>query len=547
MFHMDKKISGDFPDLRYFSLQTYGQSGMTLDTKFDFELKTDDIKNSINPFANRMEYRTFKQKVLPKGSWTIYMTGTGDEGFNNELLGWDSTMMNGTNINNDSENQTKIEEIEEQNKEDSNFDNDIESENIESQKSSTGFGNDGNYGLRNRYNRNRQGRSLLNQVDNHTEKFIGRLMRKLQETEANTLNERYYGSRGDSNSDTTTTTTTTTDGDDNDNGFRFRGKDEENETIGQPIILVQRFYGKDPTIIGKKDAWGNVPKPIIEHKRKGETEWSKLETCQEGVRGNMLRMVQELEQVSDDTDRGKNHPGHCPLSLDNWEGLAPTDFYLFGGGWEKDYPGFDEDAVFKNGDSSYLYWCESTKRMGEDYIIRIKGKLPRTPVGLYTESGKPKIHQRNKYDARYISISAVDLSLPGNTYQSYSDTDMKSFYESKNGIEWDRNYDIIASENIELAKACNMIDEEKQMFLPFDRAGINKPEVPSIFYRELIATSTLTGVPAHSVADVKRACANNELCRDPNYLKDLMGQYYPEIEIYKCDTRTGFASKIIKN
>jgi len=550
------RISGDFPEVRYFSLQTYGQSGMTLDTQFDFQMITDDSKNSINPFMKRMEYRTFKQKVLPKGKWTVHITGTGKEGYPNELLGWDSTDMTNSTTAETIEEERKRKRTEESKDEvpDETFTDTSErertrektadesdSDDIDLDTASTTSSTD-RRGDRGGGRSRGRGRKLLERDDVRTEKFMGMLIRKLQETEE--------GRHGDTpiddvlNQDIDNVDMK----EDDENATSRRSKDtKEDPTVqGQALIIVQRFYGKDPTISGVKDAWGNVPKPIIEHKRADEEEWKVLESCNDDVRANMLGMLQELEQVADDTDKGKNHPGHCPLSLDNWEGLAPTDFYLFGGGWEKDYPGFDDDAVFKNGDSSYLYWCESTKRMGEDYVLRIKGKLPKTPVGLYSESGKPKIHQRNKYDARYISISSVDLSLPGNTYQSFSDSDMNAFYTEKSDGEWDRQYDIIGSENIELAKACNLIDEETQMFLPFQRNGINSPEVPSIFYRELIATSTLNNEAAQSVADVKRACADNELCRDPEYSRNIMGEYYPEIEIFKCDAKTGVATKIVR-
>ena len=63
--------------------------------------------------------------------------------------------------------------------------------------------------------------------------------------------------------------------------------------------------------------------------------------------------------------------------------------------------------------------------MGHNLVIRMQGKLPRVPYGLYK---CPKVSEPHSYDARYISISTIDMLYPSPTYEEFKDHDIENFY-----------------------------------------------------------------------------------------------------------------------
>jgi hypothetical protein len=74
----------------------------------------------------------------------------------------------------------------------------------------------------------------------------------------------------------------------------------------------------------------------------------------------------------------------------------------------------------------YLAGPVSQEEMvSSNVVIRMQGKLPRTPHSLYSF---PRVSEPEHYDVRYLSISTIDMLFPSPTYEEVKDTDIELFY-----------------------------------------------------------------------------------------------------------------------
>lgn len=94
-----------------------------------------------------------------------------------------------------------------------------------------------------------------------------------------------------------------------------------------------------------------------------------------------------------------------------------------GAGLEKGYA--ESITSYTNFDTRYLYWCAQKAQVGPNLVIRMQGALPRVPRSLYEY---PRVAEAGQYDARYISISTIDMLYPSPTYQEFEDHDIERFY-----------------------------------------------------------------------------------------------------------------------
>lgn len=99
-----------------------------------------------------------------------------------------------------------------------------------------------------------------------------------------------------------------------------------------------------------------------------------------------------------------------------------------GAGLEKGYAA--SITSYTNYDTRYLYWCAQKAQVGPNIVIRMQGRLPRVPKSLYEH---PRVAEGGEYDARYISISTLDMLYPSPTYEELEDHDIESFYSQVPG------------------------------------------------------------------------------------------------------------------
>jgi hypothetical protein len=69
-------------------------------------------------------------------------------------------------------------------------------------------------------------------------------------------------------------------------------------------------------------------------------------------------------------------------------------------------------------------------RVTSNVVMRLQGRLPMIPRGLYRD---PRVSAPESYQARYISISSIDMLYPSPTYEEYKDHDIEDFYSAVPG------------------------------------------------------------------------------------------------------------------
>ena len=174
----------------------------------------------------------------------------------------------------------------------------------------------------------------------------------------------------------------------------------------------------------------------------------------------------------------------------------------------------------------------------------MQGLLPRVPHSLYNH---PRVAEWGDYDARYVSVSTIDMLYPSPTYQEFTDHDIEHFYSQLPG--WDRTYSIAFAVDPAIARACGLYDPDAQLFLAWRDTyhyGLEPTRMPAVVYRELLPTLPEEGGRGHSLVDVERACTApgrpKEACGDGNVIREVMGDTYPRIDVWSCDPETGVAT-----
>jgi hypothetical protein len=315
-------------------------------------------------------------------------------------------------------------------------------------------------------------------------------------------------------------------------------------------------WGKGPSL------FGFVAPPIVEWRKHNHAPWEVIpqctaeqEQCNTAVLDKAMSFPQFLLPLRD-------IPGFiCPVAEKD---RINSDFWL----WRSKLPEIlDLYIGFKNTDVTYFYWCDIAARMGKDFVLKIKGTLGRTPMGLYDD---PLVSHPDQVDARYISFHAVDLRPPIPSYSAIYDGDLWAKY----GNGWNRQYSIVSARDPSVAEACGLFDKDRDAFLAFSREDGNMSSrhvaTPGIIYREILPSVTRLGRPGKSPTDVALRCgmeddgserggntpdavgfgsdANKKKrvhhpeCEDPNFSRSVMQERYPEIEVYHCDVKTGVAT-----
>jgi len=143
------------------------------------------------------------------------------------------------------------------------------------------------------------------------------------------------------------------------------------------------------------------------------------------------------------------------------------------------------------------------------------------------------------YDVRYVSLEVGDLLPPQPTYNSISWVEMQDYY----GKDWDHSFHVIGATSKDLLAACHVaLDEKKTMYIPFYADKVKSPPIfPTVIMRQQLVTERVLGTPSrsYSIEQLADDCKEGNKCQDPGYIKNKMGEYYPELHVYKCDRKTG--------
>ena len=309
----------------------------------------------------------------------------------------------------------------------------------------------------------------------------------------------------------------------------------------EPVTIIYRMYDADPVVAKgnwtpKQRFWGFADPAVVEHRSHHDDTWTEVPPCTDFGAGLFQATFTDLYPIF------KHFPAtpmSCPMAQLS-DDVFPS-LILFGAGLEQGYAA--SITSYTNYDTRYLYWCAQEAKVGPHIVIRMQGTLPRVPQGLYM--GWPRVAEPLAYEARYISISTIDMLYPSPTYQEVDDHDIERFYLQVPGWgEHDRTYAIVFAMDPSIPQACGLYDSDTQLFLAWNDAyhhGLDQSRMPSIVYRELSPT---LAAGSKSLMEVEKACkaAGKESCGDGEFLKRAMGDTYPRIDVWSCDPATGKAT-----
>ncbi len=225
------------------------------------------------------------------------------------------------------------------------------------------------------------------------------------------------------------------------------------------------MYDDDPSVAGsanrtrKQKFWGSADPAVVE--RLVEGEWKELPPCTDFGAALFQSTFTDLYPVF---RHFPATPASCPMAklsdelfpslilfggsvfslvwfvvgqayrsdgspIDPFRSLClalpvpPYQKQILGAGLEKGYAA--SITSYTNFDTRYLYWCAQKAQTGPNLVIRMQGRLPRVPRSLYEH---PRVAEVGAYDARFVSISTIDMLYPSPTYQEFEDHDIERFY-----------------------------------------------------------------------------------------------------------------------
>jgi len=324
--------------------------------------------------------------------------------------------------------------------------------------------------------------------------------------------------------------------------------------------IILRLYHKDPSILDDNwqerrhrellrgnfmtgetenhNEWGFVHIPLFEKSRDFGQTWEVIPNCRDNRRANSVNeFAEDFGRINyrlsqDNYFRQAGEP--CQLQIDRAENDLVNFMGIYTATDNAEANGY---IPWTNGNVKYLYWCEEDYRIGDNYIIKLKGYMPTTPTGLFEGA---QVANLEEYQLRYFSIVTIDGRPPSPAYESISDTEITKFYENIYGDDWDRQYSVVVSQNLDLANSCNgLYDPNKDMFIGMEREGVlSPPRTPSIIMRELLASADLLQKrDAKTLSTVLDRC-HGKGCQNPEYLQSVLEKYYPVLEVYRCNKET---------
>lgn len=196
--------------------------------------------------------------------------------------------------------------------------------------------------------------------------------------------------------------------------------------------------------------------------------------------------------------------------------------------------------IARNNNSPYLFYCvdsEGLRRKGlseHNIVLRITGKLPSFPLGLYEGETPEYAANPSKYDVRFLSFVTVKPLPPFSQYEGIDGQAILDFYTKRHGSSWDGTYSLVLSTDPGAPQRCRLFDHERDIFVGWRQLadeGANQPRMrskpfnPSIVYRQLVPD------PGRKTAlAALNACRPAGRCNDTGLLASVMQEYYPRVE-----------------
>lgn len=194
----------------------------------------------------------------------------------------------------------------------------------------------------------------------------------------------------------------------------------------------------------------------------------------------------------------------------------------------------------RNNNSPYLFYCVDSHTLRSkgltehNIVIKLRGKLPSFPQGLYEGEPAELVPNKSKYDVRYASFSTIQALPPASQYEGIDGQAILDFYHARYGDAWDGEYSITISTDQSAPQRCKLFDAKKDIFLGYrqmDGEGAKYPRLRQRPYNPVFVYRQLVGDPQRPTAQAAlNACAPTARCNDTALLSSIMQEYYPKIE-----------------
>lgn len=304
-------------------------------------------------------------------------------------------------------------------------------------------------------------------------------------------------------------------------------------------FVLLRVYAYDKQSPNKTDIWGAVAPPVVKYKLYHPSSstsgglWYTVDQCTSNNTKIASTFVSTIATGYARTMATENKAGANPCPTWN----SRDQFRLFTRTGAR--------APFFNKDANYLLSCGSEVDGGGvkgNLVAVITGTLPPSPGGLWTP---PFVADVTHSNARYLSLSAYDLNIPGPVLQTFFDSDIVNFYTQYYGSEfmWNlrtsRQYKIVAAADITSAKRCGHLTEDAMFLSTWGKTS--RVSYPGLVLREILSQSSRIGDTANNtqtIHNIKKACGTmagaGGKCETSAFASSIMKNFYPKVTYYDC-------------
>eukprot|EP00624_Nannochloropsis_granulata_P004580 evm.model.NODE_32902_length_36922_cov_39.382481.3 len=300
-------------------------------------------------------------------------------------------------------------------------------------------------------------------------------------------------------------------------------------------LLVLRLQMLDPREGGDRSGrnreWGYVNMPVVEILNHKNGRWEVVRNCSDEFQAQEKDFIENLN-----VGFSRRWPSQLHLGAD----CNATDFSLFD---PDQNPIIRRGVAVRNNNENYIFWCMPKEITQKQYVVRISGKLPQTAYGLFDQI---RVADTADYDSRYVSFTTADATPLYPSYDTVSDTDIRSHYTGDpTGGNWDRQYNLVVATDVELAKKCGLYDGHNDVLIHFTRPPTlpHPPHTLAIVMRELLPQDGQEHVSTEGVASVslRNECVGPDgklICNPIKAAKVLLKDFYPRVEVWSCNQET---------
>ncbi|GAB5034270.1 Hypothetical protein NocV09_01800460 [Nannochloropsis oceanica] len=301
--------------------------------------------------------------------------------------------------------------------------------------------------------------------------------------------------------------------------------------------LILRMYKVDPSLPPSTSIIDLEPPTMyMAHDMgEGKREWRALPRCSAHEEKLLADLSNIFYEIQYPRSSGTEGYGVIPVLRDMNCPMNPSkgnvSFVLFQGDWLDPSLAIARQSI----DSPYMMYCINPYNDWTYYLntlLKVRFKLPTLANALFSDI---KVANVGEYEVRYVSMSTADGFFP--TIASIDGKGMERFYNRNSS--WDGWVEIRVALNEQKARDCGFWSDDA-IFLPLESAQVHPAKSIVMFYRSILAKGP------KSAGAASKACGSGALCGNPPFLRSIMQDQYPELEVYHCDECAGKAPVVTR-